>query len=120
MPIAKVDGRKFLETNCIIVLDDAVVEIHVDHPRGGHWVALKFRQEPGRTEIRYGNPRPDRTVVKFVNFPYDEVTANGGVRIGQIYDEDLWLAFVVEPYPTVPPGNVRRLTYTLYSGPERP
>ena len=128
MPIWKIDGIGYLDSGTAIVAGDAVIEIEFQLGRdsaNAHEVALKFRSDDGPVEIRVGNPPPvrpesrSRTVVIFANFPLDTVSTNGGVSIGEIDGKGLWLAFLVEPYPTSPPGNVRHLSYMLYTGSKR-
>lgn len=114
MPITKIDGQRFIESGSVIVSGDAVVELRVEYRSHVQQIAIKFRSEGSQPQIRYGNPRPDRTVVHFANMPMDTVSSGGGVGIGKIVDDDLWLAFVIEPFPNSP-GDVRHLTYTLYA-----
>ena len=123
MPIWKIDGKDYLDSGTVIVDGDAVVEVDFQvgkDPNKKHQVALKFRSDDGPVEMRVGTAKPGRTVVHFANFPFDSVSSNGGVSIGEIDGKGLWLAFIVEPFKVAPPGNVRRLTYTFYLAPKRP
>ena len=90
--IRKVDGRSFLDSGTIIVSGDAVVEVDVEYKGRKHEIALKFRTKDGEEpDIQFGNPRPDRTVIHFVNFPKSQTVAADGFHVGKIGDEDLRL-----------------------------
>src|SRR6266550_1731365 len=92
VPIWKVDGRRYLDSGTIIVTGDAAIE----------------------TRVEFGSPKPDRTVVHFVNVP-EHPYASGGAHIGKIGDRELILAFYVRPLPITPDGTPRFLAYTLYA-----
>jgi len=115
VPIWKVDGRRYLDSGTIIVTGDAAIEIRVEFGGKPHEVALKFRTTDSReTSVKFGSPKPDRTVVHFVNVP-EHPYASGGAHIGKIGDRELILAFYVRPLPITPDGTPRFLAYTLYA-----
>ena len=62
--------------------------------------------------VKYGNPRSDRTVVHLINIPRDEAVGGDKMPIGKIGDDGLWLSFEVRPLP-LSFGPVK-LTYTFY------
>src|SRR5690242_13246170 len=117
MAIRKVDGRVFLDSGTAIVAGNSVVELMVDHAGRPHEVALKFRSTivPGTPDLRYGNPRTNRTVVQFLNYAVGETHVADAVPIGKIGEDELKLSFVLQSFHA-DPRNVWWVSYTLYAG----
>jgi hypothetical protein len=116
VPIWKVDGIRYLDSDTIVVSGDAAVEIKFSSENQPYEVALKFRTvEEDDVGVRVGNPKSNRTVVHLINFPTNGPLSSPRVQIGKIGDRDLFLAFVANPFAS-PSGVVWSLTYTLFAG----
>jgi hypothetical protein len=116
VPIWKVDGRGFLDSGTVVVSSEAAVEIRIERKgKPHHEVAIKIRNRENEQEsqVKFGNPRPDRTVVHLINF--DEPVAEDVIHIGKIGDENLRLSYVIHPTWSLE-AKIRWLTYTLYVG----
>ncbi|MEO3433671.1 hypothetical protein [Inquilinus sp. CAU 1745] len=112
MAIVNVDGIRYLDSGVVFLRPDGVVEVSFLHGSETHVVALKLRADGGAPGVRHGAPTSGRTVVHLANMPMDKVSAGGRVGIGKIGDENLRLAFELEPLPI--PDHQRKLTFMLF------